>query len=190
MKRILSCLLALIMLFQIAACAANTVTPVFADVPDDVDYAKAVAWCAENGLINGVEDGANFDPDGSMSRAMLATVLYRQAGVPTVSGAPSFTDALPEVWYSNAVVWASEKGLLRGYGNGLFGVDDPVSKEMLHVVIARQNEENPTWTGNAELAMPATRAEAAIALYETFAPAEPEPTPHPAAFRQRKLFRK
>ncbi len=177
MKRILSCLLALIMLFQIAACAANTVTPVFADVPDDVDYAKAVAWCAENGLINGVEDGANFDPDGSMSRAMLATVLYRQAGVPTVSGAPSFTDALPEVWYSNAVVWASEKGLLRGYGNGLFGVDDPVSKEMLHVVIARQNEENPTWTGNAELAMPATRAEAAIALYETFAPAEPEPTP-------------
>ena len=167
-------LLVLTMLLQITACAAQA-APVFADVPADADYAQAVAWCAEKGLMNGVEDGTNFDPDGSMTRAMLATILYRQAGEPKVNGDPDFTDTQPNVWYSNAVTWAAEKQLLRGYGNGLFGVDDPISKEMLQVVIARQNGENPAWTGSTELAVPATRAEVAVALYETFY--EPEPTP-------------
>ena len=176
MKRILICLLVLVMVFQVTACAAQA-APVFADVSSDADYAQAVAWCAEKGLMNGVEDGTNFDPDGSMTRAMLATILYRQAGEPQVNGDPGFTDALPNVWYSNAVTWAAEKQLLRGYGNGLFGVDDPVSREMLTVVISRQNGEDPVWTGNEELAVEATRAEAAVALYETFH--EPEPAPVP-----------
>ena len=79
MKRIWSVLLALVMLLQVTACAAQAV-PAFADVSPDADYAQAVAWCAENDLMNGVEDGTNFDPDGSMTRAMLATILYRQAG--------------------------------------------------------------------------------------------------------------
>lgn len=179
-------LLVLTILFQATACVANAKDSAFADVPPDADYAQAVAWCAENGLMNGVGDGTAFDPDGSMTRAMLATVLYRQAGEPEVSGSPDFTDALPNVWYSDAVAWAAENQLLRGYGNGLFGVNDPVSREMLQVVIARQNGENPAWTGSAELAVAAARAEAAVAFYEAFhegtpTPAPtPEPTPAPA----------
>ena len=174
MKRIWSVLLALVMLLQVTACAAQA-APAFADISPDADYAQAVAWCAENDLMNGVEDGTNFDPDGSMTRAMLATILYRQAGEPGVEGGPDFADAQGGVWYSDAVRWAADTQLLRGYGNGLFGVDDPVSREMLHVVIARQNGDDPAWTGSVELAVPATRAEAAVALYETFY----EPTPAP-----------
>lgn len=99
-----------------------------------------------------------------------------------VSGEPAFTDAEPGVWYSAAVVWASEKGLLKGYGDGLFGVDDPVSREMLSVVMARQKGEDPAWTGAPEQAVDATRAEAAVALYTAFADqtaptATPAPTP-------------
>ena len=172
-------LLALTILFQATACVANAKDPAFADVPPDAGYAQAVAWCAENGLMNGVGDGTIFDPDGSMTRAMLATVLYRQAGEPEVSGDPNFTDALPNVWYSDAIVWAAEKQLLRGYGNGRFGVDDPVSREMLQVVIARQNGENPAWTGSAELAVAAARAEAAVAFYEAFHEGIPTPVPTP-----------
>lgn len=172
MKRIWSVLLALVMLVQVTACAAQA-APAFADVSPDADYAQAVAWCAENDLMNGVEDGTNFDPNGSMTRAMLATILYRQAGEPGVEGVPDFADAQGGVWYSDAVRWAAETQLLRGYGNGLFGVNDPVSREMLQVVIARRNGEDPAWTGSAELAADATRAEAAVALYETFC----EPTP-------------
>lgn len=166
MKRIVAFLTILTMLLQVTACAAQA-APAFADVSPNADYAQAVAWCAEKGLMNGVGDGTNFDPNGSMTRAMLATILYRQAGEPKVDGDPGFTDAQPNVWYSNAVTWAAEKRLLRGCGNGLFGVNDPVSREMLHVVIARRNGEDPAWTGSAELAMPATRAEA-VALYEIF----------------------
>lgn len=175
MKRIVTLLMVLAMLFQTTACAAKA-APAFADVSPGADYAQAVAWCAEKGLMNGVGDGTNFDPGGSMTRAMLATVLYRQAGEPKVNGAPGFTDVLPNVWYSNAVAWAAEKQFLQGYGNGLFGVDDPVSREMLQVVIARQNGETPAWTGSAELAVPAARAEAAVALYETFHERKPTPT--------------
>lgn len=172
-------LLVLTILFQATACVANAKDSAFADVPPDADYAQAVAWCAENGLMNGVGDGTIFDPDSSMTRAMLATVLYRQAGEPEVSGDPDFTDARPNVWYSDAVAWAAEKQLLRGYGNGRFGVDDPVSREMLQVVIARRNGENPAWTGSAELAVAAARAEAAVAFYEAFHEGTPTPVPTP-----------
>ena len=169
MKRLVTLLLAAVMALSVigVGCAAGDKTR-FEDVPADADYAQAVDWCAENGLMNGVE-GRRFDPDGSMTRAMLATVLYRQAGEPTVTGGPGFTDTQPGLWYSSAVAWAAEKGLLQGYGDGMFGTEDPVSREMLNVVIARQRGEDPAWTGAAELAVDAKRSEAAVALYETFA---------------------
>ena len=180
MKRVLSLFLALTLVLGLTAPVLAAETKTFTDVSADADYAQAVAWCVENGLMNGVNDGATFDPDGSMTRAMLATVLYRQAGSPAVTGAPGFTDTQPNVWYSNAIVWANQKNLLRGYGNGIFGVNDPVSREMLTVVMARQKGEDPAWTGNAALAVPAKRSEAAVALMDTFAPETPAPLPSPS----------
>lgn len=170
-KRSTSLLLAAAMALSMitVGCAAEDAVR-FEDVPANAVYARAVAWCAENGLMNGVDD-THFDPDGSMTRAMLATVLYRQAGEPAVAGGPGFTDTQPGLWYSNAVAWAAEKGLLQGYGDGVFGVGDPVSREMLNVVMARQKGEDPAWTGAEELAADARRSEAAAALYETFADA-------------------
>lgn len=179
MKRILSLFLALTLALGLAVPTLAAEAKTFTDVSADADYAQAVAWCVENGLMNGVNDGTAFDPDGTMTRAMLATVLYRQAGSPAVTSAPSFTDTQPNVWYSNAVVWAGEKELFRGYGNGLFGIDDPVSKEMLTVVMARQKGEDPAWTGDAALAVPAKRSEAAVALMDAFALETPAPTPTP-----------
>ena len=107
MKRLVTLLLAAVMALSVigVGCAAGDKTR-FEDVPADADYAQAVDWCAENGLMNGVE-GRRFDPDGSMTRAMLATVLYRQAGEPAVTDSPEFSDAQPNVRYSDAVVWAS-----------------------------------------------------------------------------------
>lgn len=170
MKRMVFFLLAsaLILGLCMLGCAASA-AKTFSDVPAGADYAQAVAWCVENDLMNGVGDDS-FAPNGSMTRAMLAAVLYRQAGSPAVAGEPSFTDARPNAWYSKAVVWASEKGLLRGYGDGPFGIDDPVSREMLTVVMARQKGEDPTWKGDPALAVPAKRSEAAVALMDAFGP--------------------
>ena len=108
----------------------------FSDIPAGASYAPAVAWCVEQGLMNGVGAG-RFDPNGTLNRSMLATVLYRAEGRPTVTGAPAFTDTRTDSWYSDAMVWANGEGLLMGYGNGLFGTTDPVSQEQLKVVMDR-----------------------------------------------------
>lgn len=173
-KHAIAFLLALSLLLPSAA--ARAAGP-FHDVPPNAGYAPAVAWCAENGLMNGMADGI-FEPDGSMTRAMLATVLYRQAGQPAVTDGPGFDDVQPGMWYFNAITWVAEAGLLRGYGDGIFAPDAPVSKEMLDVVMARQKGLSPAWTGAPELAK---RSEAAVAFYKAYAgpiaflPNDPDP---------------
>ncbi len=136
----------------------------FADVPADADYAEAVVWCYDNGLMNGVS-ADRFDPNGTLTRAMVATVLYRAEGEPAVTGTPAFTDTQAGTWYSNAVVWATDRGIVQGYGDGLFGTDDPVSVEQLEVMIGRYTGEDPEWAGDPARAVAATRAQAAAAFY-------------------------
>ena len=150
----------------------QTAAPAFSDVPAGAEYADAVKWCQENGIMNGVSPTA-FDPDGTLTRAMLAAVLYRAEGEPVVADDPAFTDTQPGTWYSDAAVWASENGLIRGYGNGLFGTDDPVTREQLTVILQRYLGGEPVWTGDPSLAVPATRAEVAVALYQNL-PAKAE----------------
>lgn len=163
MKRFLTLILACILTLGLALPAVAVETG-FADVPAGADYAQAVAWCREEGLMQGVSD-TRFDPNGTLTRAMVATVLYRGAGEPTVTGNPAFTDVEPNVWYSNAIAWANANGIVQGYGNGLFGTNDPITREQLDVIIRRYNGETPAWTGDPALAVPAARSEAAVAFY-------------------------
>ena len=109
---------------------------VFTDVASDAWYAEAVPYCTEQGIMGGTTN-TTFSPDGSMTRAMMAAVLYRMAGSPSVTAGTDFTDAVGGAWYSSAVSWASGSGLLSGYGNGLFGVDDPVTREQAAAVLWR-----------------------------------------------------
>ena len=148
-----------------AAQLSQTAAPAFSDIPADAEYADAVKWCQENGIMNGVSPTA-FDPDGTLTRAMLAAVLYRAEGEPAVDGDLAFTDTQPGAWYSDAAVWVSENGLIRGYGNGFFGTDDPVTREQLAVILQRYRGEEAIWAGDPNLAIPATRAEVAVALYQ------------------------
>lgn len=176
LKNFTAVLLTFCLFFQASACAAERSSAIFSDIPSDADYIEAVEWCYKEGIMLGTSPN-QFEPNGHMTRAMLAAVLYRQAGEPQVDGDPEFSDTAPDAWYSKAVTWASGKGLLLGYGNGLFGTDDAVSREMLSVVMARHRGEEPVWTGSAELGVHATRAEAAQALYEAFYKPLPD-SPH------------
>ena len=137
----------------------------FSDVSADAAYAPAVEWCREQGLMDGVS-ADRFDPEGTLTRGMLAAVLYRAAGTPAVTASVNFSDVQAGSWYADAVLWASGGGLLQGYGGGLFGPSDPVSVEMLDLVMARYRGEAPVWTGDPVRAKPATRAQVAVALYE------------------------
>jgi len=167
MKRVLSFLMAAVMALSVSVTALAA-APGFADIPADADYAQAVLWCQENNILHGV-GGNRFDPNGTLTRAMLATALYRAAGEPAVSSAPAFTDIQPGAWYSNAVTWANENGLVRGYGNGLFGTSDPVSVEQLEVILARYTGDGPEWAGDPAKTCAATRSQIAVALYDTLA---------------------
>lgn len=135
----------------------------FVDVKRTDTWYQAVKYVYDNKLMEGTS-ATTFDPEGQLTRAMLATVLYRAAGSPKVEGAPEFEDTQADAWYADAVAWASRTQVLRGYGNGKFGPEDAVSKEMLNMVMGRLQGEDPVWTGDPALAVPATRAEIAAML--------------------------
>ena len=96
----------------------------------------SIAFCASRGIFNGVGDNC-FDPEATMNRAMFATVLYRLAGSPAVSGADGFRDVADGSWYTDAVLWGQSTGIIEGYGDGLFGPDDPVTREQMCALIVR-----------------------------------------------------
>ena len=122
----------------------------FSDVNANAWYAEAVMYCREHGLMAGVSD-TTFAPESSLTRAMLAAVLYRAAGSPAVTGTDSFTDTREGSWYSDSVLWASQQGLVAGYGNGLFGTDDPVTREQMTSIFWRY-AGSPSVTGTTNAA--------------------------------------
>ena len=133
MKKIVSIVLALTMVFALAipALASN-----YTDVADDAWYAEAVETLREKEIMNGVGNG-KFGPDETFTRAQLATVLYRMAGSPAVTGEDSFTDTESDTWYSDAVLWASQNEVVNGMGNGLFGTNEAATQEQLTVMLWR-----------------------------------------------------
>lgn len=135
-KRAAAYLLAAAILTASATAAAAASGTGFSDVADDAWYADAVEYVRDNGLMRGIS-ATTFEPDGTMTRAMLATTLYRAAGNPTVSGSDSFTDTADGAWYADAVLWASQQGVVSGYGNNLFGTNDPVTREQIAAILWR-----------------------------------------------------
>jgi len=87
-----------------------------------------------------------FAPKDPLTRAMLATVLYRMSGSPAVSAPPAFTDAVANVWYSDAVSWAAKNSVISGYGSGTFGVNDSTTREQA-VTILWHYAGNPESSG-------------------------------------------
>ena len=137
----------------------------FSDVDSGAWYAGAVDYVREHGLMEGVGEG-RFDPEGSLTRAMLVTVLWRQPGQPVVNYLMRFSDVDGGQWYTEAIRWAAGNRLVGGYGNGLFGTGDPITQEHLSLILQRITDEPvtdgiPGFDGSSR---PATRAQAAAAV--------------------------
>ena len=99
-------------------------------------YHEAVDYVLRNGLMTGYSNGA-FGPDDHLSRAQLAQILYNRAGKPAVTGGSGFIDVPDGKWYAPAVAWAAANGIVSGYGSGLFGPDDNITREQLAVMLWR-----------------------------------------------------
>lgn len=107
----------------------------FVDIPEKAWYRSAVEYAVEHELMNGVGDG-KFNPEGSMTRAMLVTVLWRNAGAPKTESS-RFTDVPSGRWFSTAVAWAAECGVVNGVGDGKFDPDGAITREQMAAILFR-----------------------------------------------------
>ena len=138
-KRFFSVLLTAGMLFgtlSVPAFADGGQNISFSDVKDTDWFYDSVQYVCENGLMNGTGD-AVFSPDGTTTRGMIVTILYRMENSPAADSDVTFTDVSAGQYYADAVAWASENDIVNGYGSGAFGPDDPITREQMASVLYR-----------------------------------------------------
>ena len=126
----------------ITATFVETEEPVgepFLDVNEGDWFYDAVAYAYENGIMDGV-GGNRFAPNSATTRAQLVTILYRLEGQPAVSGDLPFTDVEAGTWYTNAVVWAAQNGIVNGVGDDTFAPGNDLTREQLVTILYRYAE--------------------------------------------------
>ena len=94
-------------------------------------YEKAQLWSKDKG----VSDGAN--PNGTIDRAQMVTMLWRAAGQPTAGGTANFTDVPADSYYANAVSWAVEGGITTGIGGGRFDPNSTCTRGQIATFLYR-----------------------------------------------------
>ena len=111
----------------------------FADIRSGAWYYDDVAYVHQNGLMLGTSaDPPRFSPDAPLTRGMLVTILHRHAGSPDASELRNpFSDVARDAWYIDAVKWAAANNIIAGYPGGLYGPDDPISRQDLAVILRR-----------------------------------------------------
>lgn len=107
----------------------------FTDVPATHWAAGAVEFVTSQGLLQGTGASA-FAPGQPMTRAMLVTALWREAGSPVVNFAMEFDDVAEGQWYTEAVRWAASEGIVAGTGKG-FSPDAALTRESLAAILFR-----------------------------------------------------
>ena len=120
-----------------------TVTVTFAEAPlpfHDVTegdwFYDAVRYAYENGLMDGVGDNL-FAPNSQTTRAQLVTILHRLAGEPEPGGDSGFSDVAAGTWYTDAVAWAAQNGIVNGTTDTTFAPGDDITREQLAVILYR-----------------------------------------------------
>ena len=105
----------------------------FTDVQSTDWFAEAVDFVVDQGLFAGISE-TEFGPNVEMSRAMLVTVLYRLSGE-TSNGDSGFTDVPADAWYSAAVAWAKEAGVVSGISETAFAPNQPITREQMATIL-------------------------------------------------------
>lgn len=129
----------------------QTASNQFTDVSGSYKWAaNSVDFMYMNDIIKGnnTKNPKLFGPGAKMTRAMLVTVLYRAAGEPTVTGITNkFTDNKQGQYYYNAVLWASNMGIVNGATATTFDPNGNVTREQIAAILYRY-EGSPTVTGS------------------------------------------
>ena len=107
----------------------------FTDVSANAWYFDVVDYAYRQGLMNGTST-TTFSPEDTTSRAMVVTILHRLTGTPAAP-APNFPYVDSDTYYTAAVGWATQFGVVMGYDTGLFLPDDPITREQMAVILYR-----------------------------------------------------
>ena len=108
----------------------------FNDVPEGYWAYGAIQYVYGEGLMAGTS-GSTFSPEGTTTRGQIVTILWRLSGSPVVNYLMDFDDVDPAAYYAEAIRWATSEGIAGGYGGGVFGPDDPITREQLAVMLHR-----------------------------------------------------
>ena len=125
---------------SVPACACPSAE--LTDVPQDAWYHTAVDFMVMHELMLGVDEG-RFAPESTMTRAQLVTVLYRIAGEPETDGTHGFTDVADGMWYTDAIAWAVQSGVVNGIGDDKFDPDGYVTREQIATILFRYTKSEP-----------------------------------------------
>ncbi len=120
----------------LSAAPVRAAKTTYQDVDEGAWYAASVAFCQQHELMEGASSGS-FEPDGLLTRGVLAEALYRLAGSPAPEGeeeAP-FTDVGADHPNVAAIRWAKAGGVVSGYEDGSFGPEDPITREQIAALL-------------------------------------------------------
>lgn len=107
----------------------------FTDVKTTDWFYDAVSFTYNMGIMDGVETN-KFSPSTTITRGMVVTMLWRMAGEPYASGT-YFDDVSYGRYYTTAVAWSARNNIIEGSGANTFGVNDPITREQLAVILYR-----------------------------------------------------
>ena len=124
----------------------------FTDVSEKDWFYDDAMFVYKNGLMLGTSKTL-LSPHGTVTRGMMATILWRMEGSLAPKGENSFTDVEAGMWYTDAITWAAENGIFAGYSMDKFGPDDPITREQLTAIFYRYADYKGyklTVTGNLD----------------------------------------
>ncbi|MFR0825538.1 MAG: S-layer homology domain-containing protein, partial [Anaerotignum faecicola] len=124
----------------------------FTDVSKKDWFYNDAMFVYKNGLMLGTSKTL-FSPHGTVTRGMMATILWRMEGSLAPKGENSFTDVEAGMWYTDAITWTAENGIFAGYSKEKFGPDDPITREQLTAIFYRYADYKGyklTVTGNLD----------------------------------------
>lgn len=151
-KRLLSVLLCLCIIIGALSegvFAVESELP-FSDVKKTAWFYDGVEFAYQSGIMRGTSNNY-FSPDTEITRGMMVTILYRLEGSPEVSTS-YFNDVSGEKYYADGVFWAAEKGIVLGYGEGLFCPNNPITREQMATILYRYAEyQEYDTTANGEI---------------------------------------
>ena len=108
----------------------------FTDVLTTDWFADAVQYAVDNGMMNGTSE-TTFHPNGTTTRGMIVTILYRLEKEPAVDNGAGFADVAADQYYADAVAWASANDIVTGYNEEKFGPDDSIMREQFAAILYR-----------------------------------------------------